>query len=137
MRERFQIVRQQLAEGWPYYGPRVIGAVVILLLLVGGYVVWRNLPRGREPLINQLGLSLTPTPAPLGGTEQPESTITLGGTPTPTPRPEAGQPLAGTPTPIADKAANLPKTGFPIALAIPGLLLALGGGLKLSRFKKN
>ncbi|MBI2268133.1 MAG: hypothetical protein HYU80_01645 [Candidatus Blackburnbacteria bacterium] len=124
MRERFQIVRQQLVEGWPYYGPRVIGAVVILLLLVGGYTVWRNLPKVGEPTPNQLGLSLTPTPTPLGESEQPKATISLGGTPTATP----------TPTAVT---SNLPKTGFPVVLAIPVLLLALGGGLKLSSFKKN
>lgn len=119
MRERLQLVRQQIVYNWPYYGPRIIGGILVLVILVLGYLFWRG-TRNQSQIardINRLPLAATPTPAPLGATEQPESKV-------------------ATPTPVTDSAGQLPETGFPLVFAIPALAGAAAAGVKLTRFKK-
>lgn len=125
MRERLELARQQIVYNWPYYGPRIIGGILVLVILVFGYLFWRG-TRNQSQIardINRLPLAATPTPAPLGGTEQPESKVAIGATPTPTPT-------------ATDSADQLPETGFPLVFAIPALAGAAAAGLKLARFKK-
>lgn len=115
-----------MVYNWPYYGPRIVGGALILLILVLGYLFWRST---RQPQVtqqtNRLALTTTPTPAPVGGIE-PVATVTLEETPTPTPAPTT-----------KGGVTKLPETGFPLILAVPGLILSFAGGLALSRFRKS
>lgn len=98
---------------WKDYGPPILGAIIVLLILVGGWQLWRN--RTQEPQQNaqvvqeeQTGAeeeAATPTPSPI-----PTTTNTEGG--------QVGQ---------------LPETGFPLPVAAGASLLSVLAGWRLRK----
>lgn len=140
MKERLEQVRQQIVYNWPYYGPRIIGGTLVLLIVLIGYLLWirsRTQPAEVAQQVNpELAISVTPTPMPLGGTE-PNAQVKLEGTPTPTSAAVPEVAAIDSTKVIKGGVEKLPETGFPIIAFLPGSLLALAGGLGLSRFKKS
>ena len=151
METRVQYVR----DGWRSYGPPVLGAILVLVILFGGYSLWS---KGRTPKVtpitapsgfdnlsqelnNKTDLRLSPTAAPSANT--PRSNLGATGTvvtPTPTRSAGSGQAQAqgSTASPSAGtKGGVLPKAGFPGFAVVAGLFSSLFAGLKLSKYKKS
>ncbi|MDO8452284.1 MAG: hypothetical protein Q7S79_00880 [bacterium] len=142
METRVQYVR----EGWRSYGPPVLGALLVLLILFGGYSLWKGrnpkvtpiaAPSGfdnlSQDLNNQIDLRLSPTTTPSANT--PRSNLGGGTVVTPTPTPTAGSGQAAS-TSATAKGGVLPKAGFPGFAVVAGLVSSLFAGLKLSKYKK-
>lgn len=89
---------------WRDYGPPVLGALIILAILVGGWYLWRT--RVQEE----------PSPTPEEVTEVVE--------PSPLPSPQASP---------AAEVDQLPEAGFPLAPAAVASLAALALGWKLRK----
>ena len=154
METRVQYVR----DGWRSYGPPVLGALLVLLILFGGYSLWKGrnpkvtpiaAPSGfdnlSQDLNNQVDLRLSPSPTPTTGSGQANPNTprsNLGGgtvvTPTPTPIPTAGsgQAQSGASTSAVAKGGVLPKAGFPGFAVVAGFVTSLLAGFKLSKYKK-
>lgn len=143
---------QYVRDGWRSYGPPVLGAILVLVILFGGYSLWS---KGRTPKVtpiappsgfdnlsqdlnNKTDLRLSPTTAPSANT--PRSNLGAGTgtvvTPTPTPARSAGSGQAASASAMA-KGGVLPKAGFPGFALVAGLFSSLFAGLKLSKYKKN
>lgn len=126
---------QYVKDGWRSYGPPVLGAILVLLILFGGYSLWRGRqtrpPEIAAPEVNDLAqdldnsvdLRLSPSPTPDPNT--PRSNLGGGTVVTPTATPSAGI-----------KGGVLPKSGFPGFAVVAGLVSSLFAGLKLSKYKK-
>lgn len=139
---------QYVKDGWRSYGPPVLGAILVLLILFGGYSLWkgrqtRPIEIANPPAVNDLAqdlnnsvdLRLSPTPTPTVNPNTPRSNLGGGAvTPTPTKTPAQG----GAATPSAGvKGGVLPKAGFPGFAVVAGLVASFFAGLKLSKYKKN
>lgn len=136
---------QYVKDGWRSYGPPVLGAILVLLILFGGYSLWKGRqsrpPEIAVPGVNELGqdldksvdLRLSPTPTLNPNT--PRSNLGAGSV---TPTPTKTQAQGGTATPSAGvKGGVLPKAGFPGFAVVAGFVASLLAGLKLSKYKKN
>lgn len=140
---------QYVREGWRSYGPPVLGAILVLLILFGGYSLWkgsrgRNIEVANPPAINDLAqdldnavdLRLSPTPNTVNP-NTPRSNLGTGSV-TPTPTRAPGQ--TGTASPSATAkggVTQLPNAGFPGFGVIAGLIASFVAGLKLSKYKKS
>lgn len=113
--EDTQVV-QQTENVWKTYGPPIIGAVTILVVLIGGYYLWQSRkPQAPKPAQQVQQKEVTPSP---------EAEITL---------PEEQK--EETPA-TANEPKELPQAGFPAAFILVPSALALAGGLKLRRSGK-
>lgn len=104
---------------WHDYGPPILGAIVILAVLVGGWYFWRlrtqSLQETQEVAqVEEQEASSSPTPSPeetAQAREAPEVEVTMS-------EPE-----------------ELPATGFPQAAIAAISLLAFAAGWKLRKIK--
>lgn len=110
-------VIQQTENVWKTYGPPIIGALTILVILIGGYYLWQN-RKPATPKTTQQVQQKEVTPSP-------ESQVTL-------PEEEKGKEAPSEST----QPKELPQAGFPVAFMLVPSVLALAGGLKLRRSSK-
>lgn len=135
---------QYVKDGWRSYGPPVLGAILVLLILFGGYSLWKGRqsrpPEIAVPGVNELGqdldnsvdLRLSPTPTLNPNT--PRSNLGAGSV---TSTPTKAQAQGGTATPSAGvKGGVLPKAGFPGFGVVAGFAASLLAGIKLSKYRK-
>lgn len=131
---------------WQDFGPLVLGVAVFLVILAGGWYLWKNSIQTRlqPPTVTEEELDEA-----LGGladsTTVPQSEVTLPSTatPTPTPAPSAtpsyGALPSATPKVVAQtkggQPAELPKSGPELAL-LPFALVGAGALLR-KLFKKS
>lgn len=90
----------------------IIGAVIILIILIGGWQLLRNRQQEEEPSPIGEVIELTPTPTP---------------TPTATPGAQVTQ--------LPDGTTQLPDSGFPAPVVAGASLLALAAGWKLRKIR--
>ena len=149
METRVQYVR----DGWRSYGPPVLGAILVLVILFGGYSLWS---RGRTPKVtpiaipggfdnlsqelnNKTDLRLSPTTSAGSGQANIPRSNLGGGTGTvvtPTTSAGSGQAPSAASSSAMAKGGVLPKAGFPGFALVAGLFSSLFAGLKLSKYKK-
>lgn len=156
---------QYIKDAWRSYGPPVFGAIIVLLVLSGGYYFLRNkqnLPTQipapsvinsvnefSQDLSNTVDLRLSPTPTSNLDTNTPQSN--LGGntanttSTTSTKNAEKGStgtpatlPTETTPTKSTETTVDvLPKAGFPGFTYVTALIATLLTGIGLTKFKKK
>ncbi|HBL52112.1 MAG: hypothetical protein A3D24_00110 [Candidatus Blackburnbacteria bacterium RIFCSPHIGHO2_02_FULL_39_13] len=121
-------IKERVQKVWTDFGPLILGAMVLLVIVGGGWYIWRS----RTVTI--------PTPTPSGTVEivedLPSSEINLAETPEPsvTPTPVASATPPATPVVVAKGGqpsdttkGGLPATGAPIApIIFSAALLATG-----------
>lgn len=116
---------------WQDYGPPILGAIIILALLVGGWYFWRARTTQQSQEVAQVQqeeASPSPTPAE-GDQEEGEATQAAEA-------PEAEIEIPEEPKGGPQEApATLPATGFPQAAVGLVSLLALVAGWKLRRIR--
>lgn len=136
-RQKFTKLVQVL---WRDFGPLVIGALVLIVVLVGGWSLFKKGSTSpQETVIEQTDSNVT----------LPESTINLAGSPqpiggngsTPSPSPSASPKQSPTPTPkiatetAQTKGGQLPQTG-PRETAIVSLVAIAAGFLLFKKAHK-
>lgn len=130
---------------WRDFGPLIVGAVVLIVVLVGGWSLFKksaSLPN--ETVIDQQAssditlpestINLGSSPQPIGGTS-PSASSGPAATPTPTPTAKPS------PTPVAvakveTKGGQLPKTGPEVLYSLASLVSVAGGYLLHKKAKK-
>lgn len=130
MRDRFDRARQTVVYYWPIYGPKLVGAFLILIILLVGVSLFKNRNRNPElPTVqnNNLDLQVGVSPTPIEKFEQPSSVITLGGGTNDT----SSQNTSTTSATTKGDLKKLPETGFESLLLIPFFALSFFFGLKL------
>lgn len=131
---------------WRDFGPLIMGALVLLIVFIGGWYLWSKSQRVAEPtsiVIEEIGedgleVSLPTSEITIPGFASPKPSIspTPVASATPSPKPSAspaavakGEPKVATNTTLT-KGGQLPKTGLPLAqilffTALPGVGFAL------------
>lgn len=124
-----QITTKERAQRiWTEFGPLILGAIILLVIVGGGWYVWRSRT-----------VTIAPTATPLPQSEVvenlPSSQINLAETPSPEPT------IAPTPTPavvveakaktpsatVKKTKGGLPATGAPTNIAFISVALVIGG----------
>src|SRR3989344_4963526 len=125
---------------WRDFGPLIVGALVLVLVLVGGWTLFRNSQPSQEPqevvldsqtstdiVLPESTINLSPSPSPVGGTEaspSPSASASPKGTTT-----KGAQPIVATDTAMT-KGGQLPQTG-PESVIFLGSSTALAYGFYL------
>ena len=110
--EDTQVV-QQTENVWKTYGPPIIGAVTILVILIGGYYLWQS-RKPQTPKTTQQVQKQETSPAPESQVILPEEE-------------KEGEPSEST------EPRELPQAGFPAAFILVPSALALASGFKLRK----
>lgn len=116
------------------YGPAIMGAVVIALVLILGIWFWRSrvADQNSESSIVMNSQEATPSPSPAPGQIAPSAeVIGPGGSPVPTPVGQTGSSGQSTTT---KGGQELPQTGIPGAF-LAFSLASIGAGVLLTRLK--
>jgi len=131
---------------WRDFGPLIMGALVLLVVFVGGWYLWSKSQRVDEPasiVIEEIGedgldVSLPTSEITIPGFASPKPSASPAPTASATPKPSVSPTPAAVAkgkdpqvaTGTATKGGQLPKTGLPLAqilffTALPGIGFAL------------
>lgn len=126
---------------WNDFGPLVLGAIVLLVVLAGAWYLWKNraIQQAEAPTVIQEQEAQKNPEAylPASQIKFPEATPTPTATPSPLPSPSP-RVVAQTKSAIKNtsKGEQLPKTGLPEILLIISAASVAGGAL-LKKFSKR
>lgn len=123
-------ISPQVSDKLSTYGPIALGALIVILLVVGVFSFFRNRATQTSNLRTDSIAQVSPSPMPIGSGE-PASKINLSASPPAIP---SASP-SGSPT-TKGGVTKLPETGFPLLPMAAASLGLAGVGIYLRKISK-